>query len=198
MGTGEAHGDALWSCSPALPARYTAFLRLDVDTGLRRGDDARGCRRDVVIKPAAKRRPLMVKTALDDLTLPPSAQLLGWRLLDARPQEGWIKVGFDGKREFCNPTGLVQGGFLTAMIDPTMGAAVIVMSEGRLYASTVSITVNFLAPAKPGPIVAEAKVTQLGKTIAFVEGKLLAQDSTLLATATTSVRLLEAARALRA
>jgi uncharacterized protein (TIGR00369 family) len=140
----------------------------------------------------------MVKTALDDLTLPPSAQLLGWRLLDARPQEGWIKVGFDGKREFCNPTGLVQGGFLTAMIDPTMGAAVIVMSEGRLYASTVSITVNFLAPAKPGPIVAEAKVTQLGKTIAFVEGKLLAQDSTLLATATTSVRLLEAARALRA
>ena len=139
----------------------------------------------------------MVKTALDDLALPPSAQLLGWRLLDARPQEGWIKVGFDGKREFCNPTGLVQGGFLTAMIDPTMGAAVIVMSEGRLYASTVSITLNFLAPAKPGPIVAEAKVTQLGKTIAFVEGKLLAQDGTLLATATASERLLEAARALR-
>ena len=139
----------------------------------------------------------MVKTALDDLTLPPSAQLLGWRLLDARPQEGWIKVGFDGKREFCNPTGLVQGGFLTAMIDPTMGAAVIVMSEGRLYASTVSITVNFLAAAKPGPIVAEATVTQLGKSIAFAEGKLLAQDGTLLATATTSVRLLEAAKALR-
>jgi uncharacterized protein (TIGR00369 family) len=139
----------------------------------------------------------MVKTALDDSTPPLSVQLLGWRLLDVRPQEGWLKVGFDGKREFCNPTGFVQGGFLTAMIDPTMGAAVIVMSEGRLYASTISITVNFLAPAKPGPIVAEATVTQLGKTIAFVEGKLLAQDGTLLATATTSVRLLEAARALR-
>ena len=139
----------------------------------------------------------MVKTALDDSTPPPSLQLLGWRLLDARPQEGWIKVGFDGKREFCNPTGLVQGGFLTAMIDPTMGAAVIVMSEGRLYASTVSITVNFLAPAKPGPIVAEAKVTQLGKTIAFVEGKLLSQDGTLLATATASERVLEATKALR-
>jgi len=46
--------------------------------------------------------------------------------------------------------------------------------------------VNFLAPAKHGPIVAEAKVTQLGKTIGFVEGKLLAQDGTLLATATAS------------
>jgi uncharacterized protein (TIGR00369 family) len=140
----------------------------------------------------------MVKTALDDLTPPPSARLLGWRLLDARPQEGWIKVGFDGKREFCNLAGFVQGGFLSAMLDPTMAATIIVMSEGKFYTSTVSINVNFLAPAKPGPIVAEAKVTQLGKTIGFVEGKLLAEDGTLLATAAASERLLEAAKALRA
>jgi uncharacterized protein (TIGR00369 family) len=135
--------------------------------------------------------------AVDDLPVPPYAQLLGWRPLDARPQEGWIKVAFDGKQELCNRAGFVQGGFLSAMLDPAMAAAAIVMSEGRLYTSTVSITVNFLVPAKPGPIIAEAKVTQLGKTIAFVEGKLLAQDGTLLATATASERVLEAARALR-
>ena len=140
----------------------------------------------------------MVKTALDDLTLPPYAHLLGWRLLGARPQEGWIKVGFDGKPEFCNLAGLVQGGILSAMLDPAMAATFFVMSEGKLYTSTVGIAVNFLAPVKPGPIVAEARVTQLGKTIGFVEGKLLAQDGTLLATATASERLLEAARALRA
>jgi len=140
----------------------------------------------------------MVKTVLDDLTMPPSAQLLGWRVLDARPQEGWIKVGFDGKREFCNAAGFVQGGFLSAMLDPAMAASVILMSEGRLYTSTVGINVNFLAAAKPGPIVAEAKVTQLGKTIAFVEGKLLTQDGMLLATATASERLRELAKALRA
>jgi hypothetical protein len=35
------------------------------------------------------------------------------------------------------------------------------------------------------------------KTIAFVEGKLLTLDGTLLATATASERLLEAAKALR-
>jgi uncharacterized protein (TIGR00369 family) len=83
------------------------------------------------------------------------------------------------------------------MLDPAMAASIIVMSEGKFYTSTVGINVNFLAPAKPGPIVVEAKVTQLGKTIGFVEGKLLAQDGTLLATATASERLLEAARALR-
>jgi acyl-coenzyme A thioesterase PaaI-like protein len=84
------------------------------------------------------------------------------------------------------------------MLDATLAAPVLVISEGRLYTSTVSITVNFLVPAKPGPIVGEGKVTQLGKTIAFVEGKLLAQDGTPLATATASERLLEAAKALRA
>jgi uncharacterized protein (TIGR00369 family) len=139
----------------------------------------------------------MIATALDRLTPPPSAKLLGWHLLDARPKEGWIKVGFDGKAEFCNPAGFVQGGLLSAMLDDTMGPAAFIMTEGELYTTTISLTVNFLAPAKPGPITAEAKVTQLGKTIAFVEGRLMAADGTLLATASMSARLLEAARALR-
>ena len=139
----------------------------------------------------------MLKTALDQITTPPSAKLLGFRLLDARPAEGWIKVGFDGKTEFLNPAGFVQGGILSAMLDDTMGPAVLVMTEGRNYTTTISLNVNFLSPAKPGPITAEAKVTQLGKSIAFVEGKLVAEDGTLLATVTTVARLLEAARALR-
>jgi uncharacterized protein (TIGR00369 family) len=83
------------------------------------------------------------------------------------------------------------------MLDDTMGPAVLVMTEGRSYTTTVSLTVNFLKPARPGPIIAEAKVTQLGKSIAFVEGRLTAEDGTLLATATAVERLLEAAKAIR-
>ena len=92
----------------------------------------------------------MIKTALDQMPPPPSAKLLGWHLLDARPAEGWLKVGFDGKTEFCNPAGFVQGGMLTAMLDDTMGPAVMVMTEGKFYTTTISLTVNFLASAKPG------------------------------------------------
>jgi uncharacterized protein (TIGR00369 family) len=139
----------------------------------------------------------MIKTALDDLTLPPSSKLLGWRLLDARPQDGWIRIGFEGKNEFCNPAGFVQGGILSAMLDDTMGPAVFAMTEGRLYTATISLTVNFLAPAKPGPIIGEAEVTQLGKTVAFMAGRLTAEDGTLLATAVANARLVETARAIR-
>jgi uncharacterized protein (TIGR00369 family) len=139
----------------------------------------------------------MIKTALDHLAPPPAAKLLGWHLLDARPAEGWVRIGFDGKPDFCNPAGFVQGGMLAAMLDDTMGPAVFVMTEGRLYTTTISITVNFLSPAVPGPIIGEATVTQLGKTIAFVEGRLTGGSGTALATASTSVRLVEAAKALR-
>jgi uncharacterized protein (TIGR00369 family) len=116
----------------------------------------------------------MIATALDHLTAPPSSKLLGWHLLDAR-----------------------QGGILSAMLDDTMGPAVFVMTDGRLYTATITMTVNFLAPARPGPITGEANVTQLGKTIAFVEGRLMAEDGTVLATASTSARLVESAKVIR-
>jgi uncharacterized protein (TIGR00369 family) len=139
----------------------------------------------------------MISTALDDFTAPPSSRLLGWHLLDARPRDGWVRIGFDGKPEFCNPAGFIQGGILSAMLDDTMGPAVFVMTEGRLYTATITMTVNFLAPAKVGSITGEANVTQLGKTVAFVAGRLMSDDGTLLATATTSARLVETTKAIR-
>ena len=138
----------------------------------------------------------MLKTALNDIPTPPSAKLLGWRLLDARPWDGWLKVGFDGRPEFCNPAGFIQGGILSAMLDDSMGPAVFVTSDGRFYATTISLTVNFIAPARPGPLIVEAQVIQIGKSIAFMEGKLVANDGTVLATASTTARLVEAAKAL--
>ncbi len=139
----------------------------------------------------------MTTSVFDNMTMPPCADLLGWRLLDARPDEGGVKIGFEGKREFCNPAGFVQGGILSAMLDDTMGPAVLIKSEGRLFTATISMTVNFLSAAKPGPIVGEGRVLQIGKTVAFIEGKLMAEDGTVLATATSNARLVETAKALR-
>ena len=139
----------------------------------------------------------MIATALDTLVAPPSSILLGWHIIDARPGDGWVRIGFDGKQEFCNPAGFIQGGILSAMLDDTMGPAVFVMTDGRLYTATISMTVNFLAPAKPGPITGEASVTQLGKTVAFVEGRLMGEGGAVLATATASARLVETAKAIR-
>jgi len=147
----------------------------------------------------------MAATAPDTVALPQWTSLfgsrlidlLGWRFVDARPDEGWIRAGFVGKEEFCAAGGFVQGGILCSMLDATMSAAVFGMTHGKMYPPTISMAVNFLAPAKPGSITGEAKVTQLGKSVAFVEGRLTTDDGTLIATASTSVRLVEVTKAIR-
>jgi acyl-coenzyme A thioesterase PaaI-like protein len=63
----------------------------------------------------------MIRTALDNFSAPPSARLLGWRLLDARPKDGGIQIGFDGKQEFCDAAGFVQGGILSACLTTPWG-----------------------------------------------------------------------------
>ena len=74
----------------------------------------------------------MISTALDAIPTPPCSQLLGWRVLDARPEDSWIRIGFEGKPEFRNPAGFIQGGILSAMLDDTMGPAVFVKTNGLL------------------------------------------------------------------
>lgn len=138
----------------------------------------------------------MIATALDHLPRPPCAELLGWHVLDARPDEGWIKIGFVGRPEFVNPAGSIQGGFLAAMLDDTMGPAVFAATEGSLYTATIDMNVSYLKPAKVGPLFGEGQVVQLGKTVAFIEARLTDGDGALVARATSSARLVAAEKAL--
>jgi uncharacterized protein (TIGR00369 family) len=117
-------------------------------------------------------------------------------VLDARPKEGWIRIGFMAKPVFINPAGFIQGGFLAAMLDDTMGPAVFVMSEGALYTVSIDMSVSYLAPAKPGPLIGEGRVVQLGKSIGFLEAVLMDAAGTVVARATSSARLVPSAKAL--
>jgi uncharacterized protein (TIGR00369 family) len=120
---------------------------------------------------------------------PPCATTLGWHLLAADPEAGIVRIGFEGKSDFCNPAGFIQGGFLAAMLDDTMGPAVLVKSDGAFFTPTIDLNVSFLAPARPGAFVGEGRIVQMGKTIAFLEGSLFDQDGQLVARATASARL---------
>jgi uncharacterized protein (TIGR00369 family) len=128
---------------------------------------------------------------------PPCAQLLGWRLLDHDPQRGWVRIGFDGKPEFRNPAGYIQGGLLSAMLDDCMGPAVWFMTNGERYTATIDMNVSYLAPAKVGPLFGEGQVIKLGSTIAFLEARLTDADGQLIARATSTARLLSARDAVR-
>lgn len=121
---------------------------------------------------------------------PPAAELVGWELIEFDKSRKWIKIAFLGREDFTNPTGFVQGGFLVAMLDELMGSAIIMSTDAASLATTISINVDFIRPSPVGRIVGEGEVTNLGKSIAFVEGKLFDPDHALLARATASCKLI--------
>jgi uncharacterized protein (TIGR00369 family) len=129
---------------------------------------------------------------------PPAAQTLGWQLEEIDPEAGTARIRFAARPEFTNPVGAIQGGFLSAMLDDTMGPALVATLKPDQFAPTLELKVNFLRPARPGPIVGTARVVHRGGSIAFLAGELSGQDGTVLATATATariVRLTESAEA---
>ncbi len=132
---------------------------------------------------------LVTDTIFDRFPTPPCARLLGWTLLAHDAEKGWVRLGFEAKRDFLNPAGFVQGGLLTAMLDDTMGPALLLHTAGRFYSTTIDLTVSFLAAARAGRLIGEGRVVQLGRTIAFLEAQLETEDGAIVARASSSARL---------
>lgn len=121
------------------------------------------------------------------LETPPAAALLGWKALEL--ERGHVRVRYTARPEFGNPRGAIQGGFLAAMLDDAMGPALFTLLGSDQFAPTIEIKVNFLRPARPGPIVAEGRVVHRTRSLAFLEGTLASEDGELIATGTATARI---------
>jgi uncharacterized protein (TIGR00369 family) len=120
---------------------------------------------------------------------PPAAKTLGWKLLEIDPDAGTIRVQFEARADFLNPNGHVQGGFLAAMLDDTLGPALAATLEANRVAPTLELKVSFMRPAKPGPLIGEGRVVHRGRTVAFLAGSLSDADGRLIATATATASI---------
>jgi uncharacterized protein (TIGR00369 family) len=98
-------------------------------------------------------------------------------------ERGTIEVRFEAKPEFLNPAGHVQGGFLAAMLDDTMGPALVATLDAGEFAPRVNLNVQFHRPAKVGPLKGIGRVVMRGKEICQLSGELLQNDK-IVATAT--------------
>lgn len=117
---------------------------------------------------------------------PPAAVTLGWDLLALDPDAGTIEVGFTATEHFLNPIGSVQGGFLAAMLDDTLGPALVATLPPGHFAPTLDLQVQYHRPAGPGPLVCRGRVVRRTRDVGFLAGELSDGDGTLLATATAT------------
>lgn len=127
------------------------------------------------------------------MVMPGASRTLGWRLIEIDSAKGTIKLGFDGKAEFANPMGVIQGGMLAAMIDDAMASAVIAHYRQRKFPSTIDLHIHYLRPVRVGPITVEAHIADKGRSMVFLEAELFEARGKRAARASASCALLDAA-----
>jgi uncharacterized protein (TIGR00369 family) len=120
---------------------------------------------------------------------PPASKLLGVDVQSIDVEAGIAVVAFTAKPEFCNPMGVVQGGFQVAMLDDAMAIAAVAKSGFSMFVPTLELKTSFLKPALPGRLIATAKVLQWGKSTVFLEARLHDEAGTLLSAATATAKL---------
>lgn len=119
----------------------------------------------------------------------PITRLLGASPIAFDAEAGRVVIEYDGRPEFANLIGSVQGGILTAMLDNVMSFALLGGMAPGYAAPTLEIKTSYIAPAALGRIVGEGAVVHQGRSIVFYEGRLSDPEGKLLATATGTARI---------
>ena len=122
------------------------------------------------------------------LQVPPNCDLtLGLTCLD-KSTPGRCVWSMPADERFENPAGLIQGGFLSALADSSMGAAAVTFAEGRqVTIANAEMKVSFLAPVTSGGALrCEAVVVAGGQRTAFVEASITDDEGRLVARASST------------
>jgi len=119
--------------------------------------------------------------------LPPprAADTLGIAFTHVDAAAGTITTTFQPRPEFTNPAGHIQGGFLAAMLDDTMGPALAATLGAGQFAPTLNLNVSFERPAKVGTITGHGRVLKRGSDVCYLAGELY-QDGKRIASATAT------------
>lgn len=117
---------------------------------------------------------------------PPCSQTLGMKLTRVNQAEQTIRMSFDVSPSFANPTGAIQGGFVSAMLDEAMSTCCIIASNVTMTAPTLEMKVSFFRPLFAGHAEVSARIIKWGKSAAFMEAEAFDPEGRLVAKATAT------------
>jgi uncharacterized protein (TIGR00369 family) len=88
-----------------------------------------------------------------------------------------LTLGLRAEERHANHRGTVQGGLLSTFADFALGRAIEADADDGKDRATVSLTVDFLKPARPGDwIESSTRVDRVGGTLAFADCSLTVDD----------------------
>ncbi len=121
---------------------------------------------------------------------PKFIKMLGGQLVDFDSNKTACTFEFNISKDFCHSIDIVQGGFVTAMLDAAMSHAIFICDQEILNVSSLEIKTSYLAPTRAGKLRVEGWVIKQSYKTAFMEGHLYNEDNELTATASSVAKLL--------
>lgn len=119
--------------------------------------------------------------------LPGFVHMLGGRVAEAGSDS--LTMKFDVGLQFCHSGDIVQGGFITAMLDAAMSHAVFFLDDTVVGLSSLEISTRYLEVTRAGALTAVGRIVRLSYKTAFLDGQLFSADGRLLATTHSVAKL---------
>jgi len=97
---------------------------------------------------------------------------MGCQITHADPQTGECRMSFDIGEQYCHSGNIIQGGFVTAMLDSVTSHAAFVANSNVTTVSTLEVKVTFLGASNLGKLTATGRVEKMTRNFAFLSGEL--------------------------
>jgi len=120
---------------------------------------------------------------------PPCLDLIKGRVIAYLPEKNELSMAFEPGLNCCHSVNVVQGGYVTAMLDAAMAHAAIAHEKFKAAPSSIDINVSFLRPTRAGKYTAIGSIVKMGRTVGYLKAELFSEAGELTATATSSVYL---------
>ncbi|MEH6570854.1 MAG: PaaI family thioesterase [Halioglobus sp.] len=122
----------------------------------------------------------------------PFIKMLGGVVADVDLENSSCTFEFTISTDFCHSIDVVQGGFVTAMMDAAMSHAVFGLDKSIENVSSLEIKTNYLEPTRAGKLRAVGSILKSGYKVAFLEAQLFNEEGLLTATASSVAKLVRA------
>lgn len=119
---------------------------------------------------------------------------MGCTIVGADVEKMTCAMQFEISKSYCHSGDIIQGGFVSAMLDAVSTHAVFAANEKINSVSTLEFKTLFLEASRAGKFDAIGRVDKLGRSIAFLSAELRNDKGQVTATMTTiaKVRLSDA------
>ena len=125
---------------------------------------------------------------------PKFISMMGGKLVDVDIEKCACTFEFNIGKDFCHSIDIVQGGFVTAMLDAAMSHAMFLHDPNIVGLSSLEIKTTYLEPTRAGKLRVEGWAIKQGYKIVFMEGHVYNEDNVLTATASTVSKISRASR----